>query len=439
MTRLAVVAATGTNRIVVVISDTMGMKGGKKGGQTWKGRGWQKGKAKPEARVAQPPSEWQWTQGAEETAVVSTGPRRMIGRNVFVKGLLRPYADDNLGFLYVDDPDSFFEKANLRAYLTVENSELDRRPAFGWSMLCGSIRSLSQAVDANEHLSSSLGELKTLLSQDKRLMKSLSKCSWENAKKSKKDLKQHANLVLDFLKKNAKQLHSILPQVMKQSAMLYGGAGQMLDGVVHAGALGRWQSLVPTWPEGAKALRKWKKEKPSAGSTASFLQAAYLARGQVEANWTQAQTWRGDDSSSAEKTESNEENPWGRYGRDDIDSTASSSMEMPKSESHKSKKAAKEKSTQDSSSTENKKSKKKSKKRTPKDKKHRKAMSSPDAASKSRKHKKPTEVNSSDEDRNLKKHRKPADADSEKKEDQKSNLEAFPENAEDGNMESGTK
>ena len=45
----------------------MGMKGGKKGGQSWKGRGWQKGKAKPEARVAQPPSEWQWTQMAEET------------------------------------------------------------------------------------------------------------------------------------------------------------------------------------------------------------------------------------------------------------------------------------------------------------------------------------------------------------------------------------
>ena len=228
MTRLAVVAATGTNRIVVVISDTMGTKGGKKGGQTWKGRGWQKGKAKPEARVAQPPSEWQWTQGAEETAVASSGPRRMIGRNVFAKGLLRPYADDNLGFLYVDDLDSFFEKGNLRAYLTGENSELDRRPAFGWSMLCGSIRSLSQAVDASEQLSSSLRELKTMLSKEKKLMESLSKCSWENAKKSKKDLKRHANLVLDFLKKNAKQLHSILPQVMKQSAMLYGGAGQML-------------------------------------------------------------------------------------------------------------------------------------------------------------------------------------------------------------------
>ena len=57
----------------------------------------------------------------------------------------------------------------------------------------------------------------------------------------------------------------------------------------------------------------------------------------------------------------------------------------------------------------------------------------------SKKHKKPTEVSSSDEDRNLKKHRKPADADSEKKEHQKSNLEAFPENAEDANMESGTK
>ena len=225
MTRLAVVAATGANSVIVVIFNNMGMKGGKKGGQR---RGWQKGKAKPEALVAEPPSEWQWTQGAEETAVVSTGPRRMIGRNVFAKELLRPYADDNLGFLYVDDLDTFFEKGNLRAYLTVENSELDRRPAFGWSMLCGSIRSLSQAVDASEQLSSSLRELKTMLSKEKKLMESLSKCSWENAKKSKKDLKRHANLVLDFLKKNAKQLHSILPQVMKQSAMLYGGAGQML-------------------------------------------------------------------------------------------------------------------------------------------------------------------------------------------------------------------
>ena len=416
----------------------MGMKGGKKGGQSWKGRGWQKGKAKAEGPVAQPPSEWQWTQGAEEAAVASSGPRRMIGRNVFAKGLLRPYADDNLGFLYVDDLDSFFEKGSLRAYLTVENSELDRRPAFGWSMLCGSIRSLSEAVDASEQLSSNLGELKTLLSQEKRLMESLSKCSWENAKKSKKDLKRHANLVLDFLKKNAKQLHSILPQVMKQSAMLYGGAGQMLDGVVHAGALGRWQSLVPTWPEGAKALRKWKKEKPSAGSTASFLQAAYLARGQVEANWAQAQTWRGDDSSSAENTESNEENPWGRYGRDNADSIASSSTEMPKSKSHKSKKAAKKKSKEDSSSTEKEKSKKKSK-GIPKDKKHKKATSSSDAASKSKKHKKPTEVSSSDEARNLKKHRKPADADNEKKQDRKSNVETVPENANDANMESETK
>ena len=416
----------------------MGMKGGKKGGQSRKGRGWQKGKAKPEARVAQPPSEWQWTQGAEETTAVSAGPRRMIGRNVFAKGLLRPYADDNLGFLYVDDLDTFFEKGNLRAYLTVENSELDRRPAFGWSMLCGSIRSLSQAVDASEQLSSNLEELKAVLSKDKKLMESLSKCSWENAKKSKKDLKQHANLVLDFLKKNAKQLHSILPLVMKQSAMLYGGAGQMLDGVVHAGALGRWQSLVPTWPEGAKALRKWKKEKPTAGNTASFLQAAYLARGQVEANWAQAQTWRGDDSSSAENTESNEENPWGRYGRDNADSMASSSTEMPKSKSHKSKKAAKKKSKEDSSSTEKEKSKKKSK-GIPKDKKHKKATSSSDAVSKSKKHKKSAEVSSSDEDRNQKKHRKPADADSRQKEDRKSNVETVPENAENANTELETK
>ena len=215
------------------------------------------------------------------------------------------------------------------------------------------------------------------------------------------------------------------------------GAGHMLDGVVHAGALGRWQSLVPTWPEGAKALRKWKKEKPSAGSTASFLQAAYLARGQVEANWAQAQTWRGDDSSSAENTESNEENPWGRYGRDNADSMASSSTEMPKSKSRMSKKIVKQK--KDSSSTEKKKSKKKSKKRTPKDKKHRKATSSSDAVSKLKKHKKSAEVSSSDEDRNPKKHQKPADADNEKKEDQKSNVEPVSENANDANMESETK
>eukprot|EP00439_Symbiodinium_sp_Y106_P020508 s12219_g2.t1 len=149
-------------------------------------------------------------------------------------------------------------------------------------------------------------------------------------------------------------------------------AGQMLDGVVHAGALGRWQSLVPSWPEGAKALRRWKKEKPTPESTGSFLQDAYLARAQVESSWNQAQTWRGDDSSSTEKAEGKAENPWGRYGEESPDSTVSSSMDKIKAKKRASKKKHRKGA---SSSTEAKKPKKKQEKASKK-KKHVSSSSS---------------------------------------------------------------
>ena len=79
----------------------MGMKGGKKGNQGWKGRGGQKGKPRtpaPDVRPSQAASQWDWPE--EDAPAASTGPRRMVARNVFAKGLLRPYADENLRFLY---------------------------------------------------------------------------------------------------------------------------------------------------------------------------------------------------------------------------------------------------------------------------------------------------------------------------------------------------
>ena len=57
-------------------------------------------------------------------------------------------------------------------------------------------------------------------------------------------------------------------------------------------------------------------------NTAIFLQQAYVARGQTEASWKQAQTWHGDESSStAEACEGEKSNPWGRYGSDNSDSS----------------------------------------------------------------------------------------------------------------------
>ena len=434
----------------------MGMKGGKKGNQGWKGRGGQKGKPRtpaPDVRPSQAASQWDWPE--EDAPAASTGPRRMVARNVFAKGLLRPYADENLRFLYTDDPDTFFEKSNLRAYLSTENSELDRRPAFGWSMLCGSIRSLSQAVDATEQVKSSMQELQALLSKEKKLMEALSKCSWDNAKKSKKDLKKHAIVVLNFLKSHSKQLHSILPEIMNYSAALYGGAGQMLDGVVHAGALGRWQSLVPSWPEGAKALRRWKKEKPTPESTGGFLQDAYLARAQVESSWNQAQTWRGDDSSSTEKAEGKAENPWGRYGEESPDSTASSSMDKIKAK----KRAFKKKHRKGaSSSTEAKKPKKKQEKaskkkkhvsssssvekeksKTKSEKKKMKATESSDADLTDKKEKKAASFGSSDEERKSRKKRKSIDVEIDKSEEQKMDVGGDPRPAAEATVESDTK
>ena len=306
----------------------MGMKGkAQKGGRGWKGnQSWQKGKAKtptPEPKTA---TTWSGNWGNQdwnaEEATAATGPRRVIGRNFFAKGLLRPYADESLQFIYAEDPETFFDKSSLRTYLSTENSELDRRPAFGWSMLCGSLRSLIQAAESTENLMDKLQELKGLVHKEKKLIEALAACDWEQSKSKKKDLGKNAVVVLNFLKNHGKALHGILPSVMRHSAMLYGGAGQTLDGVVHAGALGRWQAVVPSWPEGERALRKWKKEKATMGNTAIFLQQAYVARGQTEASWKQAQTWHGDESSStAEACEGEKRNPWGRYGSDNSDSS----------------------------------------------------------------------------------------------------------------------
>ena len=112
-------------------------------------------------------------------------------------------------------------------------------------------------------------------------------------------------------------------------------------------------------------MRKWKKEKATVESTAAFLQQAYVARGQTEASWKQAQTWHGDGSSStAEASEGDKGNPWGRYGSDRSDSSGpvidkkrkaktSSSEEVvtkKKKKSKKSQKMKKAKATKDASS-----------------------------------------------------------------------------------------
>ena len=100
-------------------------------------------------------------------------------------------------------------------------------------------------------------------------------------------------------------------------------------------------------------------------NTATFLQQAYVARGQTEASWKQAQTWHGDESSStADASEGDKSNPWGRYGSDRSDSSGlvlgkkrkaktSSSDEVvtkKKKKSKKSQKMKKAKAMKDASS-----------------------------------------------------------------------------------------
>ena len=98
----------------------MGMKGkAQKGGRGWKGnQSWQKGKAKtptPEPKTAMTWSgNWGNQDWNAEEATAATGPRRVIGRNFFAKGLLRPYADESLQFIYAEDLETFFDKSSLR-------------------------------------------------------------------------------------------------------------------------------------------------------------------------------------------------------------------------------------------------------------------------------------------------------------------------------------
>ena len=312
----------------------MGSKGKfAKGSGAWrtgKSKGFQKGKVAA-GKAAENASAEDWSTPAETPSTT----KRMIARNCFGKSLLRPYASEDLSFLYLTD-ENFFQKSELRSYLNAENSELDRRPAYGWSMMCGSLRSLLSALPG-EKLLQSMTELKQLLERQKKLDKALQKCGWESYKQPRKEFKACSAEILRFLKENAKTLHQLLPVIMTECAKLYGGAAQTLDGVVHADALQRWQAIVPDWPEGSKALKRWRKEKPTLQSTAEFLEKAYEARKQVEKFWQLHQAWHGDDSSSvADEDSSSGANPWGRYG-----DPASSSSAASDAKKRKSKKAVK--------------------------------------------------------------------------------------------------
>ncbi|CAE7353997.1 unnamed protein product [Symbiodinium sp. CCMP2592] len=306
----------------------MGMKGKfSKGSGAWrsgKSKGFQKGKPMT-GKASENASTEDWSAPAETPSTT----RRMIARNCFGKALLRPYASEDLSFLYLTD-ENFFQKSELRSYLTAENSELDRRPAYGWSMMCGSLRSLISALPG-EKLVEGMTELNQLLEREKKLEKALQKCAWESYKQHHKDFKACAAEILKVLKENSKALHRILPVIMTECAKLYGGAAQTLDGVVHADALQRWQTIVPDWPEGSKALKRWRKDKPTLQSTAEFLEKAYEARKHVEKSWQVQQAWHGDDSSLESKEDSSSgANPWGRYG-----DPASSSSDAKKKKSKK--------------------------------------------------------------------------------------------------------
>eukprot|EP00439_Symbiodinium_sp_Y106_P057082 s530_g8.t1 len=189
-------------------------------------------------------------------------------------------------------------------------------PAYGWSMMCGSLRSLMSALPG-EKLLQSLTELQQLLEREKKLDKAPQKCDWDSYKKHRKEFKACTAEISRFLKENAKTLYQLLPVIMTECAKLYGGAAQTLDG----------------------ALKRWRKEKPTLQSTAEFLDKAYEARKHVEKSWQLHQAWHGDDSSTeANEDSSSGANPWGRYG-----DPASSSSAVSDAKKRKSKKAGKPK------------------------------------------------------------------------------------------------
>ncbi len=355
-------------------------RSGHKGKSPSKGKQQQKGYYKGQEKGAwtagqEAASGWRggWHEGGAPAAAEPTAEggmsRRILAPDAFVKKFLRPYAAADGRVLYGEGSDQdLLQKAQLRALLTPEVSELSRRPCWGMSMAGKSVAGLGVAL-AIKQGDEARNKLAELLRKEKgqEFLEALDDLDYERHKFAPEDLESKFEAVLAYCKGEKAKLHDLLPQVAAAAAREYVGAMHALDLVVKANALAAWAEQIPDEERLQPYLDAFRDSKVSARKAAEFLVGAYKARKKLEASWKRSAgaVW-GDDSDDAP------EGP--RRSKRKANSTDSSSEATKKKKNGK-KDKTKKKKTSSSPSGSSAEEKKKNNKKVKKEKKRKSSSS----------------------------------------------------------------
>ncbi|CAE7416375.1 unnamed protein product [Symbiodinium sp. CCMP2592] len=270
-----------------------------------KGSGWgydaPAGRGKGKGYSAYEQGDWMSWSAPAEAEEPHGAKRRLLSRELMVKKLLRPYASASGSFLYSDDNDiELLSKQSLRSLLNADTSELSRRPAYGFSMMATSVRTLGDRL-LDDKSKAAVTKLTALFATatGKEFLDHLQSLDFEKAKADPKSHETAFTDVFAFYKAHKKLLYEHLPTLAAHGACLYVGALHALDALVKADALAAWAGQIPVDQFIQKALDKFKTRTPDPASAGAFLVEAYQARKRSEGAWKRTGDVRGDDSDDA--------------------------------------------------------------------------------------------------------------------------------------------
>ena len=296
-----------------------------------------------------------WSGGTEDE---STAKRRLLGRELLAKKLLRPYASAAETVVYGEDHTDIeaLGKQSMRTWLTADTSELSRRPAYGFSMMALSVKVLGKQL-GNEEARKSEAKLAALLgtSAGKQFLGHMAELEFEKAKTNPRACHAAFVNVLSFFKRHKKELYEHLAVVAAHGASLYLGGLRALDGLVKADALNAWAAQVPPDEYNQKALDAFRSRGSEIASAATFLVDMYNAHKKSESAWKRVGEVRGDDSDN--------EAPAPAAAKPSSSTSTSSEKKKKKSRKHKKDKEGRDSEKKSKSDKKDKKAKKDKKKR----------------------------------------------------------------------------
>ena len=342
-------------------------KGGKKGQAAWYGtETWKGGSGGGKSGWSDRSGDWgasSWrTNASSEVEEKTAWTRRLVGRESLVKKLLRPYAQAGGQMLYSNGDDlALLQKASIRKLLTADVSEMSRRPAYGVSMMGGTVATFSTAL-TDEKVAEARQKINELFGtkEGKGFLEACSSLDFETSKFDPESKKKCFAKVFAFLKEHKELLYKQLPRVAVAAAKEY-AALHALDALVKADALKAWAQQIPEEEFIQDALDEFRqKSKPSADTAANFLVKAYKARRKQEADWkSSGLAFRGDDSSEEPRRKSGRKNRKESSGSESSEGSSSAPRKAKRKEPEEAKaKRSKKKETDSGSRSESPKRKK---------------------------------------------------------------------------------